>query len=121
MRDPIPEADWKVFRQLRERALERFCERVLSEIERLRLDTAKSSHARYISIYRLIERRDKELARAFDSPRRSQLFLHLLHLRDLDLLQDDEYLRLSPGMRQAIDDFLGIGGGATSPSKNHKT
>ena len=64
MRDQALEADWNVFRELRERALQRFCERVLSEIEHIRLDATKSSHARYLEIYRLIQRRDEELAGA---------------------------------------------------------
>lgn len=43
MRDQVVEADWKIFRELRARALERFCERVLSEIEQMRLDATKST------------------------------------------------------------------------------
>jgi hypothetical protein len=31
----FPESDWKVFRELREVALDRFCRRVLEEIEPL--------------------------------------------------------------------------------------
>jgi len=34
MSQRIPESDWKVFRKLRGKALERFCERVLSDIRR---------------------------------------------------------------------------------------
>jgi hypothetical protein len=40
----ITEADWKVFRELKPVARERFCERVLREIERLRLDSSKTAH-----------------------------------------------------------------------------
>jgi hypothetical protein len=67
----ISEADWKVFRQLRPVALERFCERALAEVGRLASDPNKTSHERYLSVFRLIERRDRELADAFDDPRRS--------------------------------------------------
>ena len=47
MRD-IKESDWKVFKPLREIALERFCERVLDEVARINLDTGTSKHQRYL-------------------------------------------------------------------------
>jgi hypothetical protein len=107
MRDQALEADWKVFRELRERALQRFCERVLAEIEQIRLDATKSDHARYLEIYRLIQRRDEELAGAFNDPRRSRLFVQLAQLRNLRLLHEDEYLRFSEQLRSSIDYVLG--------------
>jgi len=59
MSGEIPEADWKAFRELRDVALERFCERALAEVVKV------------AAVYRLIEKRDKELAAAFDDFRRS--------------------------------------------------
>jgi hypothetical protein len=52
----IPESDWKIFRQLHPVALERFCERTLSEVGRLASDTGKSAHERYLAVFRLIQR-----------------------------------------------------------------
>jgi hypothetical protein len=67
----VDEADWKVFRELRAIALERFCERALSEVARLAADTEKkSNHERYLAVYRLLEKRDGELAAAFNDFRR---------------------------------------------------
>jgi hypothetical protein len=104
--DRIPEADWKVFRRLRAVALERFCERVLSEIDAVRADTGKSSHERYLQIYRLIDRRDDDLAKAFNHPRRSVAVLQLAALRHHDLLNEDEFLRLSEDTRRTVERFL---------------
>jgi hypothetical protein len=42
----FPESDWRVFRQLREVALERFCERVLAKIGSMTTDGTKTFHAR---------------------------------------------------------------------------
>jgi cytidylate kinase len=61
MRD-ITESDWKIFKQQREIALERFCERVLDEIARISSDRTKSQHERYLAIYRL----DIRLSAAID-------------------------------------------------------
>jgi hypothetical protein len=60
MRD-IKESDWKRLRDLKSVALERFCDRVLSDLDRARTDATSTSHQRYLAIYRLIEQRDKEL------------------------------------------------------------
>ena len=49
----IPESDWMIFRQLRERALERFCRRVLEEIEGISADESQSYHSRYGAVYPL--------------------------------------------------------------------
>jgi hypothetical protein len=55
----ISEPDWKRFRHLRELALERFCERVLSEIGQLASEPGPSAHERYLAVYKLLQRRDK--------------------------------------------------------------
>jgi len=45
----IKEPDWKVLRSVHPLALERFCERVLAEIDRVSRDGATSHHARATS------------------------------------------------------------------------
>jgi hypothetical protein len=67
----IKEADWKVLRRLHPLALERFCERVLAEIESIRHDNARSFHQRYLDIFQIIKRRDQEMGCIFDDPKRS--------------------------------------------------
>jgi hypothetical protein len=98
----IKESDWKIFRQLREVALERFCERVLSEITQLASDTSKTSHERYSAIYRRLLERDKELAKAFDGPRRSVAWFQLVSIQALELLKVEEMERFSEEMRESI-------------------
>ena len=44
----ISEKDWRVFRKLREVALERFCTRVLDDAGRIAAERTKSAHARYL-------------------------------------------------------------------------
>lgn len=48
-------AEYKVFRQLQQIALERFCQRVLAEIERIASDSGKSAHQRYQAVFELID------------------------------------------------------------------
>jgi hypothetical protein len=73
----VPESDRKVFRELRELALEWFCKRVLEELEPLRRDTSRSHHERYLDVFRFLQARDEEFAHAFNDPRRSRMIIQL--------------------------------------------
>jgi hypothetical protein len=103
----IPEADWKVFRELREVALDRFCQRVLAEIESAATDETRTNHIRYRAVYDLIHRRDRELAAAFDSPRRSQAMIQLMQIYSLELLTAEEMDRFSAETRAAVHFLAG--------------
>jgi hypothetical protein len=98
----FPESDWKIFRELRAVALERFCDRVLTDIERVASDRNRAAYDRYIEIYRVIQRRDRELARAFDAPRRSQATMQLAVISSLELVTQEEISRLTPATRDSV-------------------
>jgi hypothetical protein len=103
----INEPDWKVLRRVHPLALERFCERVLAEIDGVSRNGAKSHHARYLQIFRIIKQSDGEIARLFDNPRRSHALTMLAQIRSQDLLTEDEFSSLSPETRAAIQMLLG--------------
>ncbi len=102
MASEIKESDWKVFRELRETALDRFCWRALDEIQRVSADSTRSTHQRYLAVYELIRRRDRELAATFDDPRRSTAFLQLLSIQSQGLLTEEEMGRFSQEIREAL-------------------
>ncbi len=106
MAPQINEADWEVFRELRVNALERFCQRVLSEVSLLAGETARGSHDRYLEIFQLLHNRDKQLADAFNDPRRSTAFSQLLHMRYQGLLTDEEFARFSPETRAKVESLI---------------
>lgn len=91
----MAEPDWKIFRQLYPIALERFCEKILSEIDKLRSNQSKTHHERYLSIFKLLEKRDKQLGDAFDNPRRSAALEQLLWMKRHKLLSEEEMSRFS--------------------------
>jgi hypothetical protein len=92
----IKESDWKVFKPLRELALERFSERVLDEIARISSDNSKSKHERYVAIYRLVRERDKEITPIFDFQRRSTALRQVLAFLSEGLMTDEA--RVQPGI-----------------------
>ena|SRR3989442_1723405 len=91
----VSESDWKLFRALREAALERFCERTLREVEQLSAASNRSFHERYLDVYRRIQERDDELARAFNDMRRSRMLEQLARMRALHLIEDHELAAFS--------------------------
>lgn len=98
----IPESDWKVFKQLHPIALDRFSRQVLEDVAALLKDDSKSSHALYLAIYKLIERRDKEMADVFDDYRRSTAFWQIAMMHARRLLTDQEFQQFSPETRSAV-------------------
>ncbi len=88
----IPESDWQRFRQFHPKLRDLFCARVLSEAQVIATSAEGSAHARYIRLFRLIERRDDELARGFNDLRRSTALQQLFVLRGLGVLTDDHIL-----------------------------
>jgi hypothetical protein len=103
----IAEADWKVLRRIHPLALERYCEDVLAEIERATHNSAQSTHQRYLDIFKIIERRDREMSRIFNDRKRSNALTMLAGMRAAGLLSEDEFSSLSPETRSAIELLLG--------------
>lgn len=92
----VSESDWKVFRELRQVALQRFCDRILAEA-RVELDRAGlTAHERYLKLYELIQRRDDEIARGFNDFRRSTALLQIGIMHSMRLFTPDEFRRFSP-------------------------
>lgn len=103
----INESDWKLLRQMASVALERFCRDVLEKLQHIAADDTKTYHQRYLAIYELVRRRDKELAQAFNGMRRSTAFEQLAAIYSQRLLRDEEFSRFSPETRSIVELFLG--------------
>ncbi|HEX7037445.1 MAG TPA: hypothetical protein VF210_16860 [Pseudomonadales bacterium] len=101
----VPEADWKVFRRLRVDALERFCGNVLNRISELAAEPGKSKHERYLAVFEEIERSERQLAMAFDDPRRSRMIEQLRIMVGLGLIDDEELGELSEDTRHRVQFF----------------
>jgi hypothetical protein len=97
------ERDWKVFRELREVALDRLCARILGEATAVIEDSAKTNHERFLELYRLIVDRNQDIARGFNAPRRSVMLSQLLFIHHLGLLEVEELARFSASTRETIE------------------
>lgn len=101
----IKESDWKVFKRVREAALERFCGRVLDEIARINSDNTKNKHERYAAIYRLVHERHKEINSIFDYLRRSTAVQQLCSFRLNDLVTEQELREFSPELVKLVENI----------------
>lgn len=97
---PIRDADWKVFKEVRETALQRFCQQVLDEIDTINRNAALTAHERYIKIYALMQARDRKLVATFASLSRSNATFQLMLIRTLGLVSEEDLSRFSPEVQQ---------------------
>ena len=104
----ILESDWKKFKELREIALDRFCQGVLDDAKTITQHGTLSTHARYRMLYRLMRDRDKDIVEIFDNNSQSRssalrgLWLMVMH----DLLTDAELSVLSEPALSYIEEVV---------------
>ena len=106
MAGQIPESDWKVLRDLKPLALDRYCQRLLAEVEQIISSTTESHHERFLKTFRLMMDRNRELGHAFDDLRRSNALIKLTAIRSHDLLTDEEFSRFNFETREAVHRWL---------------
>lgn len=102
----MKESDWRILRQLKPVALDRFCERALTQIGTASSNTARNHHEQFLYLFGLIRDQNKALADAFDDHRRSNALLKLATIKSYDLLTEEEFSRFSDETRAAIEVIL---------------
>ena len=103
----IPEADWRVFRNLHPIWIDRFCKRVNGELLRALSDDNHGAHEQYLAAYKLMHKRDKEIASAFNDFRRSTAIFQIAIIRKLGVITDEELGRFSESTRASLQFFWG--------------
>ena len=101
----IRESDWKKFKPLRDKALARFCDRILAEIKAMNADDTLTSHEKYLEIYSLVRERDKELGRIFDGYSRSKALMQLAMIRSRNLIEPEEFDCFSESTLEFLTSF----------------
>ena len=101
----IPESDWKKFKPLRDKALARLCDRILSEIAATSAEEALSSHEKYLKIYSQITDYDREIDRIFDGYSRSRALSQLALIQSRGLLEPVEFECFSESTQVFLDHF----------------
>ncbi len=103
MSSDIPESDWRRFKVVHEKLLEGYCRQILEEVAAASQGGQGSAHDRYLRVYRLIQERDKHLAKTFDDFRRSTAVMQLAIMRRMKLLTDEELSLFSEQTRTRVE------------------
>jgi hypothetical protein len=104
MRD-IKESDWKHYRNLHPILLDRYCQQVLEEVGSACAKAGKSSHQRYLDLYKVIERRDREIGQLFDNPKRSTALIQIMAINARGLFTPEEFSRFSQDVQEIAARF----------------
>jgi hypothetical protein len=101
----IKESDWKLYRDLHQTLVERYCQQVLEEVGGICAQAGNSSHQRYLDLYKTIERRDRELGQLFDNPKRSTALFQIMACNARGLFTQEEFARFSQDVQELAERF----------------
>src|SRR5690606_30405307 len=101
----IPEEDWKIYKIICPKALDRICEGVLGEIEAIRSQEGLSNHEQYLQVYKLGKKSGRNIGNIFNDYRRSTALIRLGQMNTFVLLPPQEIVQLSEET-QALLKFL---------------
>ena len=104
----MKESEWKKFKRLKDICLERYCKSVLEESMTICQHEKKPNHDRYIELYQLMRKRDKELGKAFDGLSRNLAHIQLLTMYRMELVTDEELDEFEPETKDHIRETLRI-------------
>jgi hypothetical protein len=107
MSTDIKESDWKTFRELHPRALERAFDKAIADIERT-LAVKKANSERLWDVAKLVKRRQKGISASFDDFSRSTALSMIARIRYDGFLTDEELSRFSEETQQKVRTLLEI-------------
>ena len=104
----MKESEWKKFKKLKEKCLERFCGEVLSEAQGICDHVGKTNHEKYIDLYQLMRNKDKKLGKAFDGLSRNLAHSQLLLMYQMRLVEEAELNEFEADTVKSIKETMRI-------------
>jgi hypothetical protein len=86
----ILESDWKRFKEVRQKALNRHCRLTLEHLAEIASEGIQDSHKSYLAAYEYMQTRDREVAQTFNDFRRSTAINQLMLMQNLGLLSEED-------------------------------
>ncbi len=99
----MKESDWKVFKNIKEQAIKKYCTNVLDEFRDVIDDEKEHPHNKYLLLYKLMENRNKEMSLLFDHHSRSKAALQLIAIRAEELANKELLSELSTEFLERTD------------------
>ena len=89
------ERDWKKLRSTKDEKLNIACAKIFKKVEKLLKNDRKTRHERYLALWKIMRREDREIGRMFDDLKRSNATSKLIAWRQNGLLSDEELAQFS--------------------------
>ena len=99
----MKESDWKVFTELKDKAIEKYCTLALEESQEVISDQKEHVHNRYLYLYKLLQNSNKKMALLFDGHSRSKAWIQLIVIRSEGLADEALLAQLSDEFRNETD------------------
>jgi len=99
----MKESDWKIFKQIKEKALDTFCRNSLKEFGSVINNDSETAHKRYLSLYEIVHDNDKELGLVFDGHSRSKAQMQLTAMRVREIADENLVKKLSSELQESTD------------------
>lgn len=99
----MKESDWKLFKEIKERAIDQYCRTALSEFGGIIDNEDQSAHERYLYLYKIIDNTNRKMSLLFDGHSRSKAGLQLLVIRREGLADEQLVSKLSEEFQQETD------------------
>ncbi|CAA0117716.1 Uncharacterised protein [BD1-7 clade bacterium] len=99
----MTESDWKIFKNIRDGAIELFCQNALAEFKEIIDSAGSTNHDRYLVNYKVVNNKNKEMAMLFDGFSRSKASMQLMLIRKEGLADESLLTQLSDGFRAETD------------------
>jgi len=87
----FPEEDWKILKKLKVQLLQDFCDNILDQLEPIIKNRKNGSHRAYLDLWKILNKKNNELANMFDDLKRSTAFFKLAAWRDIGFLSEDNF------------------------------
>lgn len=104
----LPESDWRRFKEVHLKALERYCCRILEDVAAASGGREGTAYERYLKIFKLINERNEQMANAFDDFRRSTAVMQLGIMRRMELITDEELGQFSEQTRIRVEGIASL-------------
>ncbi len=98
----IPERDWKRLLVLKEEKLEKACENILTEVEKLLKKREGKEYKSYLDIWKLLEKEDDKIAAMFNDQRRNVAIFNIAALRRYGYISDEEMKEFSMETQEKV-------------------
>ena len=98
----ISESDWKKFKKLKEKALDKLCGLALQDCKEAINDPVRSDHEKYLHLYELVQNHGERIVRVFNEHARSKAHFQLTLMKLEGLIEEADIQAFSAEIQELL-------------------